>query len=169
MVSDRSIARRRRGCRSNRAGKYGRDASAALDTQALHPTILARRRASQQVYDNPDFFAVGARAFLVRDRARVAWGCRISDEAIPSALMEPRPTRRATSGAKWGKPGGAGSSVARPARPRGVDCRRSLLHPTLPLFLLFLQEIISGRHRLRRRNPGVPAARPSEEQRAGPL
>jgi hypothetical protein len=39
----------------------------------------------------------------------------------------------------------------------------------LPLFLLFLQEIISGRHRLRRRNPGVPAAWRGNEQRAGSL
>jgi hypothetical protein len=36
-----------------------------------------------------------------------------------------------------------------------------------PLFLLFLQEIISGRCHFRRRNPGVPATRPSKEQRAG--
>jgi hypothetical protein len=41
--------------------------------------------------------------------------------------------------------------------------------PALPLFLLFLlflQEIISERYRLPRRNPGIPAVRPSKEQRA---
>jgi hypothetical protein len=42
-------------------------------------------------------------------------------------------------------------------------------HPALSLFLLFLQEIISGQHRLRRRNPGVSAAWRSKEQRADPL
>jgi len=42
-----------------------------------------------------------------------------------------------------------------------------LLHPEFPLFLLFLQEIISGRHYLRRRNPGVSPAGRSKEQRAG--
>jgi hypothetical protein len=34
-----------------------------------------------------------------------------------------------------------------------------------PLFSLFLQEFISGRHRLPRRNPGVSALRQSKEQR----
>jgi hypothetical protein len=35
----------------------------------------------------------------------------------------------------------------------------------LPLFLLFSPEIISGRYRLRRRNPRVSAEQRSEEQR----
>jgi hypothetical protein len=35
----------------------------------------------------------------------------------------------------------------------------------IPLFLLFLQEIISERHRRSRRNPEVPARRPRKEQR----
>jgi hypothetical protein len=39
----------------------------------------------------------------------------------------------------------------------------------LPLFLLFLQEIISGRRRLRRRNPRLSAARRVKEQHADPL
>jgi len=45
----------------------------------------------------------------------------------------------------------------------------AFFEPAFPLFLLFLQEIISGRHRLCRRNPGIPAAQLSKEQRAGPL
>jgi hypothetical protein len=49
---------------------------------------------------------------------------------------------------------------------RGLP-RRPVLDPVLTLFLLFLQEIISGRDRLCRRNPGVPSLRLSQEQRAG--
>jgi hypothetical protein len=41
----------------------------------------------------------------------------------------------------------------------------ALVEPALPLVLLFLQEIISYRPRLRRRNPGVPAERARKEQR----
>jgi len=40
----------------------------------------------------------------------------------------------------------------------------AFLEPAFPLFLLFLQEIISERHRLLRRNPGVSAAPRSKEQ-----
>jgi hypothetical protein len=45
----------------------------------------------------------------------------------------------------------------------------AFFEPAFPLFLLFLQEIISDGHRLRRRNPWIPAAQLSKEQRAGPL
>jgi hypothetical protein len=37
--------------------------------------------------------------------------------------------------------------------------------PTFPLFLLFLQEIISERHGVRRRNPQISSARRRKEQR----
>ena len=37
--------------------------------------------------------------------------------------------------------------------------------PTLPLFLLFLQEIISGRDRLSHRNPGVRGTQRGTKQR----
>jgi hypothetical protein len=61
-----------------------------------------------------------------------------------------------------GEPGGVNPSVARPAERIATA---AFLEPAFPLFLLFLQEIISWRHRLRRRNPGVPAAQRSKEQR----
>jgi hypothetical protein len=61
------------------------------------------------------------------------------------------------------------------------DCRRAIGYaarlriansagrePTFPLFLLFLQEIISERDRLHRRNPGVPMLRRGKEQRIAP-
>jgi hypothetical protein len=38
-----------------------------------------------------------------------------------------------------------------------------------PLFLLFLPEIISGRHCILRRNPGPPTVRRSAKQRDGLL
>jgi len=47
--------------------------------------------------------------------------------------------------------------------PDGGPCER-----VISLFLLFLQEIISGRPRLRRRNSGVPAARRRKKQRVSP-
>jgi hypothetical protein len=49
------------------------------------------------------------------------------------------------------------------ARPVAALPQQPLREPALSLFLLFLlflQEIISYRHRFRRRNPGIQAARP---------
>jgi hypothetical protein len=49
--------------------------------------------------------------------------------------------------------------VTNPASGAALPAKR------VSLFLLFLQEIISGRSRLPRRNPGVPAGSPPTEQR----
>jgi hypothetical protein len=57
--------------------------------------------------------------------------------------------------------------------PERQDSRSGLSQAgALPLFLLFLQEIISERHRLDRRNPGVLAVRLGENsacRHSGPL
>jgi hypothetical protein len=47
--------------------------------------------------------------------------------------------------------------------------RQTSAEPALPLFLLFLQEIISERDRLPRRKPGVSRVRGRKEQRAADL
>jgi hypothetical protein len=51
------------------------------------------------------------------------------------------------------------------ARPVAALPQQPLREPALSLFLLFLQEIISYRHRFRRRNPGIQAARRIKKQR----
>jgi hypothetical protein len=68
-------------------GKDGRDISGALDPQQPYPTIRAPRHASRRVHDNLDVFAVGARAFLVCEGARMVRGCRICDKTIPSTSV----------------------------------------------------------------------------------